>query len=495
MRNLLSFWRAEIARNPVAIVPLACLVASCAMNAHAGYALGNGSTLIVVIFLSIAMMTAYCGTIGLELPEWTFRKQALIGVFLIGIVVDQFSAWQTLGLQFADGQVARDTKATGLGSVKEGLERKRAELKALGRTRPIESIEAQAYLECQVVGPKCTTLRAELGNAKQATLLEKQIAALVPQLEGREQVAAGQVQFTVPIQIAQAALDWWYAPRKAPHVEGDHVSFVVMMVLAAVVCLLANMGFWLVGVGHDPQAPAAQRVVALLPPPSDGPGAAGVAEPLPKGPAPPAPAPWPPAWPQGGPPLPTDFALRGNPVSHPERFRLAPLPAPAAGGPAHGGGSNVSIVLNGVAHAPAGQTGPGQGPSAAPATVEVTDAETVDVAKPRRDLEGLSSQRPVDRSRVRRDLTDAERAAGDVILAFEAACLVPTPGAMVSAENLYRRYQAWAGERAIEPAAFVALFPELTGIELAPIGGQLHAHGLALRAGPALQSVEGAHAA
>ncbi len=480
MRNLLRFWRAEIAHNPVAIVPLACLLASCAMNAHAGYMLGNGSTLIVVIFLSIAAMTAYCGTIGLELPEWTFRKQALIGVFLIGIVVDQFSAWQTLGIQFADGQVARDTKATGLGSVRETLDRKRAELKALGRTRPIEAIEAQAYLECQVIGPKCTVLRTELGNAKQAQRLEKEIKELVPQLEGREQVAGGQVQFTVPIHIAQGVLDWWYRPARAPVVEGDHVSFVVMMVLAGVVCLLANMGFWLVGVGHDPSAPPAVQPQRRLPPPSSSGGAGGAGGPEPGG----GPAPWP----AGGPPLPSDFA-RLAPIDNGPL--IATLPPAPAGAPAHGGGSNVSITIGGV---------PMQGGQAAAAsapTIEVIDAEppTDAALKPRRDLEALPGGPPVDRSRVRRDLTDAERAAGDVILAFEAACVVPTPGAMVSAENLYRRYQAWAGERAIEAPAFVALFPELTGIEFAPIGGQLHVHGVALRAGAALQSVEGSHAA
>ena len=66
MRNLLKFWNAELARNPVVWAPLACLIVSCAMNTHAGFMLGNGSIFIPTIMLAIAIMTAYCGTTGLE---------------------------------------------------------------------------------------------------------------------------------------------------------------------------------------------------------------------------------------------------------------------------------------------------------------------------------------------------------------------------------------------------------------------------------------------
>ena len=492
MRSLLSFWREEISRNPVVMAPLACLIASCAMNVHAAHALSGGSMTVVAIFLSIAMMTAYCGTTGLALPAWTFRKQMLIGFFVIGIVVDQFSAWQTLGIQFADGQVARDSKATGLGSVSETLKRKRQELADLGRTRPIDTIDAAAYLECKVVGPRCTALREELGRARRAAQLDKEIPALVAQLEGREQVASGQVQFTVPIQIAQGVLDWWYRPAPAPHVQGDHISFTVMMVLAAVVCLLANMGFWLVGVGHEPTPTAHAGPPLQLPPPSAASAPAVPLAPAPGGPqgaaaAPPAPAVEHglPQWPAGGPPLPSDFARGACDVAR-ERY----LPA-APGAP--GGGSSVSITIGGVPVA-----GQAQAPGAAPVApvIDVKEEAPPEPIRPRHDLDALEPDQPVDRTRVRRQLSDAERAACDVILAFEAACVVASPGAMVSAENLYRRYQAWAGARAIEPEAFVALWPELTGRDLVSLGGQLHVQGLALRVAPALQPVEGSsHAA
>lgn len=462
MRNLLKFWNAELARNPVVWAPLACLIVSCAMNTHAGFMLGNGSIFIPTIMLAIAIMTAYCGTTGLELPEWSLRKVFLVGFLIVGIVVDQFSAWQTLGIQFADGQMARDSKATGLSTAADTLKQKREERSGIGRTRPVESIEAEAFLECKVIGPKCTALRSELGRAKRALQLDGEIAKAVAALEGREQVAAGKVQFTVPIQIAQATLDWWHKPAKGPTVEGDHILFAVTMLLSAVVCFLANVGFWLCGVGHTP-APAARR--------DDDGGGPGS------------------PWPVDVPPLPSDFSPRGL-LAPPRAPALLSAPAAATLAGAPGGGSSVNITIGGMpaAQAPAGAT-----PAAEP---EVIEPDPVAAPRgPRRDLDTLSGEAPIDRSRVRRELSPAEREAADVLLAFQAACLVDTPSGLVTGENIYRRYQAWAGERAIDPTAFLALFPDVTGIEMAPIGDVWHAKNVALRAGAALQSVEATRAA
>jgi len=233
------------------------------------------------------------------------------------------------------------------------------------------------------------------------------------------------------------------------------------MLLSAVVCFLANVGFWLCGVGHAP-APA--------------PGAHG-GEPGRRDP-----------WPVGGPPLPSDFSPRAL-LPAPQGPPLLPAPVTIAGPP--GGGSSVNINIGGMPQStqPAGQ---------APQETVIEQPEPVIEPSrgPRRDLEALPGDAPpVDRSRVRRDLTPAERECADVLLAFQAACLVDTPSSMVTGENIYRRYQAWAGERAIDPTSFLALFPDVTGIDMVPIGDVWHAKNVALRAGAALQPVEAYRAA
>ena len=106
----------------------------------------------------------------------------------------------------------------------------------------------------------------------------------------------------------------------------------------------------------------------------------------------------------------------------------------------------------------------------------------------RRDLPALPADSPpIDRSKVRRALSDEERPVADVMLAFRAACVVDTPGGLVALENLYRRYRHWAGARAAEPATFRSLFPDVTGVRLADIGGLCHAHDVALRVGAELK--------
>jgi predicted dinucleotide-binding enzyme len=96
---------------------------------------------------------------------------------------------------------------------------------------------------------------------------------------------------------------------------------------------------------------------------------------------------------------------------------------------------------------------------------------------------------PVDRSRVSRALSPEEREAADVILAFRAACIVDSPGGLVDAQHLVRRYQAWAGNRALAPEAFLALFADVSGFKAVDMGGLPHVSGLALRAAPGLKAV------
>jgi hypothetical protein len=109
----------------------------------------------------------------------------------------------------------------------------------------------------------------------------------------------------------------------------------------------------------------------------------------------------------------------------------------------------------------------------------------------RHDLPALSADAPpVDRSAVKRELTGAERAAADVILAFKAACVMDAPGGIVSAHHLYARYRGWAGARALDELPFLALLADVSGLVPVDIGGLGHFPDVALRMGaPKLEAV------
>lgn len=77
---------------------------------------------------------------------------------------------------------------------------------------------------------------------------------------------------------------------------------------------------------------------------------------------------------------------------------------------------------------------------------------------------------------------DHAREITDNLLVFRAAALADHRGGVVPASEVFERYQAWAGPRAIGADAFHTLFPVLTGIALASLADVPHYYDVAFRA-------------
>lgn len=483
MRTLYRYWADEIGRNPIVLAPLICFLATVGMNARTGYKLADDNLLIAAILASFAFVTAYGFTVGLGLRRWSARKTGLIAGACLGLAFNLFSAWQTMGINFADGAVKRDTKAKGVAVVQRQLASFEAERGKIGTVRPLGTIKAEVTLECEKksklypdgVGPKCTALRGELAGAERAAELDRLIKAEMGALEGREQVAGGAPQFSVQMRLAQAAAD---ALGAKVTVSAEHILFGFMLVLAIMIEGLASIGFWLVGSAHGPEADEEVDGGSFRSAPggrlrgAQSPGAI-----------------------KEGIPVDIGGAGRALPAAA-EMLALPSFVAPesrppgagyAAGGSAHAAPIHINIGMpqQGLPQ-DAGAAGVGRDPQGGTAAVPSSGVRPA----PRHDLPGLPADAPpVDRSTVTRELAPHEREAADVMLAFRAACVIAAPGGMVAFRNLYARYQHWAGERALDETAFKGLWPDLTGIALPEIGGAPHAQGVALRVGPRLQAV------
>jgi hypothetical protein len=482
MHDHSAYWKGEINRQPAVLAVLVVMAIVWMMNANAGYQLGSRSVMLGAVFVMIGVIAAVCGAIYGQASG--FRRQCLLIAAIAGFLIDQFSGWQNLGLTLADGQVSRATLADGLAGKAKLKASKQAELDQInaGKLRARASIEADIKLECDRkgkmypdgVGPKCTALRGELGTIDRKAVLEKEIVDLQRELATGPQVASGAPQYAVPIAIADGL--GWVLHKTVGLEHGkvgpEQVTFFTEVMLAAAMGLVATFGLPLLGVGHgggdDAMAPDFQRLLPRTGGTGNGGGGGG--------------------GPVGGLPL----SAAGP---------LAPAGgSPAAHGPAgHGGqayGSPIHINV-GMAGAP-GVTAPVALVQANP----VADARAVDralgLAPQRRDLAALPGDgRPIDRAGVALALDPAEREAADVMLGFRRAVIEDAPGGHVAMVDLYKRYCRWAGERAVSASTFGALFPGVTGVTVAEIGGALHATGIALKAAVALRPVgrEAIHAA
>lgn len=459
MRNLLASWRDEIARNPVVLAPLVALGAVMSMNARTGYALANKSYIMGIIFVAIAVLTAYAATKGLEMPKGgphRGRRRALIAWAVVGFFIDQFCGWQTFGLLFADGQVARDTKGQNVAALRADIGRLQAERASLVIPRPVAAIEPEEQRECKLapkgidpVGPKCTALRVELGKAKRAAEIDdKELPAKLQQLASGDQVAEGQVQFLVPLKLARAAVGL-VDEKTAKRIQGRHILFGFELIMVAVLGVASVFGFWLVGTHGAGDEDDARDYSPLR---------------------------------LAGPPVRPALVAPSVPLSGDG------WDGPRGGGSPPGAPITVNVGVPQIA-APAAQSDAARAASVEPGVKPPAPAVLVP-ARDRRDLAGLPSDAPpVDRSRVTRELSPDEREPADVVLAFAAACVVDAPGAMVTLTDLHRRYAAWAGERALGRDVFARLFADVAGVAIGDIAGTAHARGIALRAAPPLKAV------
>ena len=158
------------------------------------------------------------------------------------------------------------------------------------------------------------------------------------------------------------------------------------------------------------------------------------------------------------------------------------------GGASHAYGAPINIHFAAPGLFPqtqptgAAEPGPGGLPSPAP--------ENSRVPRERQDLPALPADAPpVDRSRIARALAPEERQAADVVLAFRAACLIDSDGAVVSAEDVHKRYEQWAGQRAVAAPVFARLLADVAGLQASDIAGSPHYVGVALRLGARLEAV------
>ena len=451
MWDLHTHWSAEIARRPIVLVPLVALLITVVMNARTGYRLGNESLEIAVVCVAIALATAYAGTTvwALDWRREPARKSGLIVLLLFGLAVDQLAGWQTLGLSFADGQASRNARALTGATRTEHLEDLKRQRRQAGTVRAIATIEAFERHECSKtsarypdgVGPECTKLRAEKETARRAAELDREIATATEDMDGREQVAAGQPQFAVPQALAQGALTAMYGP-KARRVTADDVLWWVMVLLVAIVGLMANLGFWLVGSSHGSGTVAAQSA-------DDG-------------------------W---------------QPPRHllpPRRAALTYDPGAAGGGEGTtgGGGSAGGASVSTPIHITVG--GPAAGPAAAPAAAPGAVTTTADAAPatvsggiltPSRVREASSTPAAPDVPVVRSPINNAV----DRIVTFKAGCLLDAgQHDLLPIADAYDRYRTWAQGRAVSPAAFQALL-EASGSTLTAVAGEMHLVGVRLR--------------
>jgi len=81
--------------------------------------------------------------------------------------------------------------------------------------------------------------------------------------------------------------------------------------------------------------------------------------------------------------------------------------------------------------------------------------------------------RPVDRDHITQVI--------DHIATFHAAEVIPDDGALVTLADMVEHYRTWAKGRAIDPAAFVSMYPVVTGVQRVDISGAQHFWGVRLR--------------
>ncbi|MFA7504250.1 MAG: hypothetical protein WCZ28_06090 [Burkholderiaceae bacterium] len=451
--------------------------------------IGLGGVLLAAAFFAAYLPVSIAGIKGRDQAAWA-KRLALALPLALCVVVSQVAGWFTLGTLLADGMAARQTQASGRSTAADALKLAREERAAIGTVRPISAIEAELQRELlnkssafpDGRGPKALALEAELATAKRAAELDARIPKLVAGLEGRAQVAEGTPHLDVLVRATGAA------PQE--------VAFWVPVGLTAVVGLFANFGFLLAGVGrsgHGSRRPEPDPLEAFdwgprrLTGPADHqfqhyPGErSGTAreasstqwgrdavEPVVGAAASDVGAQ--PAAPYQRGPSENGSASSGGPSAH--HMHGAPINISVAL-PAAGVGGGLGERLS---HPPAAEQLPG------PAPRPLLPAPGAGVAlKAHATASPPAPQRPVQRNHVQEIV--------DHLLTFRAACVLDAAGGIVPAQEMYERYVAWAGERAISAAAFDTMFGELAGVARVSFGGVPHYRGVVLNREPRLSAV------
>lgn len=483
MRRLIEWWSEELRQQPVLAFWMIVFVVHAGMNAMLGYTIGGGegvaAWLYAACFIGFAGLGAWAADQYLHgAKRW---RSGLLAMAVAQFLVGQMAGWQSFGLTLNRGAASLESKAETRTTTHQALQAARAELASLGIVRPVAAIEADAVLECEKksrtykdgVGPNCTKLRVELETAKRARHLETEIGRLTGTLAAGPNIKDPNALYAAPQALAQGVANMASAVMggAARQITPDDVRFGWMIFLVAVLEFFGTFGLALLRSG-----------------PSDGASGGGVGQH-----ATPVPSPAP------------SFRDAVEAVIGTLPRLPSPEPAYALPSPASASASTSPINLYFQAPvSPASVTAaaPASAPPLAPGPQTLSpDASTEDtVARFERIRAEILGQRhnlpalpadapPVDRSRIARALSPDEREAADVVLSFRAACVANAPGGVIDGQSLFRRYERWAGERALAETAFHALFVDVTGVEAADIGGLRHYRNVALRAARKLEAV------
>lgn len=477
--GLLHWWRDEIERHPVLLFWIVIFAVHAGMNAKLGHEIGGGAGIpaafYAACFLGFAGVGAWAAD-KLIVDRVRQGRGLLLTLALLQLIIGQMAGWQSFGLTLSKGAGDLEAKAEQRRTTDDGLKAARAELKSLGIVRPVAAIEAEANLECSIkgraykdgVGPRCTALRTELETAKRKRKLEADVERLTAQLASGPAVKDAGALYDVPMGVANAVIGLFTG--HSGKVGPDDVRFVWLIILVFALEFFGTFGLALVRMMGGGPSDAGSH-----------PGRGGPRSPR--------------GGPSGGDRMRDVVEAVVGALPQPSPMLALAGPAPAAAAPYIASASPAGAQMHG---APIQITinGSGADRHEAPAVMRVTPPEpkrapgAATAKTARQDIPSLPADAPpVDRSAVSRDLSPAEREAADVILAFAAACLVASPGGIVDAGNIHRRYARWAGERALAEAPFLALLADVTPHRAEDIGGSPHVRGVALRAGTRLEAV------
>lgn len=493
--------RGALKRHPILWAWLVCFIFETGMNAVFGYRqAGAGFALVSFLYGAIFVALAFLGA-------WTcvelfkvrgstgtaWGRRAAVGIPFAGcLIVSQFSGWGVLGVTLADGGARRDVAATKSQTAAEYLGQKKQQRADLVLPKEAKaSLAAKLSLELRRTskqypngdGPAAMDLKSKIAAWDAAEALDKEIRDAMSALETAPAVAGGNPEFAVVTDWTAAPPEtvrkWWSVFLVA--LIGGFANFLPAIVLAAEVQpagkassdFLDRMDWGAPRLAAGGERQLYDELVRLYGPeaaehltvdPQVSALKAKLAEAM-KDPVatvrgrgewrtPPAP---------GEMPAEPRPPLNGAPPAFPPRFDA----------PQHvHQGAPINITFGGL-------PGPHAVGPPAPATPPQREAQPFSAAPaagPRHQAEPhapLLTGPPVDRSQARN--------RHDQILLFKQYSLEATPGALVSADDMYARYAAWAGRRCMGPVLFHELFSEVAEVPITQIGGQLYYADFAVR--------------
>jgi hypothetical protein len=416
--------------------------------------------------LFFALASAALAVIGTWAPlqaRRLYMRGALASALIFSIlsavafVWTQSAGWSAWGVSLSDAAAVREDKSDRRASVRAEIARLEAERGALGVVEPVAGVQARADFECSITsrrypdgkGPKCTALLEQVAVSERAASIDARLPEMRVALREAPKIATPDADVHIWLMASNAIGAFFGREFTA----GD-MRMALTIFAVALIGFVANFGLALVHIvyGEDDGAPGGRAEHG-----HGGDGGGGGRDGI---------------W--GN-----DYALAAAPRLADMRPTYPRLPYAASGlraneavppnGGASGSGVPINITFSG--------SGFGDGAPASPATYpQPARAERATVPQGRDHLEPQSPaapDRPVNRA--------ATNELIDHLLTFSAACLLEHSGGVVSGEDMYARYQSWAGTQARSAEVIHALLPEVAGIDQVHYGSALSYRGVAVR--------------